>query len=82
MMNRRTRGFLQAAIGTFAVTPDAVLLRLAEMHGNAPLWAAAVKLMFIGFFARCIRFQAASKRSLPVRVPGRRTYSWRHWDRV
>ena len=51
MMNRRTRGFLQAAIGTFAVTPDAVLLRLAEMHGNAPLWTAtAVKLMFIGFF--------------------------------
>ena len=59
MLGRRTRGFLQAAVGTFAVTPDAVLLRLAETHGNAPLWTAtALKLMFIGFFCTLNRLTA------------------------
>ena len=50
IVSKRTRGFLQALIGTLAVTPDATLLRLAEAEG-APLWVAtSIKLLFIGLF--------------------------------
>ena len=47
----RHLGFAQAFIGTLAVTPDAVLLRLAELHGGGTLWVTAtLKLAFISVF--------------------------------
>lgn len=47
----RRIGFAQAIIGTLAVTPDAVLLRLAELHGGGTLWVtASFKLFFITAF--------------------------------
>ena len=50
-MQPRTLGFAQAIIGTLAVTPDAVLLRLAEMHGGGSLWVTTcMKLIFISVF--------------------------------
>lgn len=46
---RRRLGLLQAFLGTLAVTPDAVLLRLAEMHGGGTLWVvASMKLFAVG----------------------------------
>lgn len=51
MLKPRTLGFLQAFFGTLAVTPDAVLLRLAERDGGGTLWITATfKLFFIAVF--------------------------------
>lgn len=45
----RRLGLLEASFGTLAVTPDAVLLRLAEMHGGGTLWVvASMKLFAVG----------------------------------
>ena len=50
-LSPRVLGFAQVFIGTLAVTPDAVLLRLAEMHGGGTLWITVTfKLFFISIF--------------------------------
>jgi len=50
-LSPRVVGFIQCLVGTLAVTPDAVLLRLAELHGDGELWVTvAFKLFFIAIF--------------------------------
>ena len=51
LTSERALGYTQAVLGTLAVTPDAVLLRLAEQHGTAQTWVVATcKLLLIGVF--------------------------------
>ena len=49
-MSSRARGYAQAVVGTLAVTPDAVLLRLAERQGGGLWTTTTLKLAFIGLF--------------------------------
>ena len=50
VVSSRARGYAQAVAGTLAVTPDAVLLRLAERQGGGLWTTTTLKLGFIGLF--------------------------------
>jgi len=61
-LTTRRLGFVQALVGTIAVTPDAVLLRLAQEHGDGALWVTTcLKLLFIGVFCMAHPLSAGGK---------------------